>query len=70
MIDQTKRILSDLVAFPTVSADSNLDMIAYLKKFVSKTAGRRLMYWQMKRAAKPIFCTVKLNLLEADRTNL
>lgn len=30
MIDQTKRILSDLVAFPTVSADSNLDMIAYL----------------------------------------
>jgi acetylornithine deacetylase len=30
MIDQTKRILSDLVAFPTVSADSNLEMIAYL----------------------------------------
>lgn len=30
MIDQTTRILSDLIAFPTVSADSNLDMIAYL----------------------------------------
>ncbi|MEP5154287.1 acetylornithine deacetylase [Planktotalea sp.] len=30
MIDQTKRILADLIAFPTVSADSNLDMIAYL----------------------------------------
>ncbi|CAN0587455.1 unnamed protein product, partial [Ectocarpus sp. 12 AP-2014] len=30
MIDQTKRILSDLIAFPTVSADSNLEMIAYL----------------------------------------
>ena len=30
MINQTKRILSDLIAFPTVSADSNLDMIAYL----------------------------------------
>lgn len=30
MIKQTKRILSDLVAFPTVSADSNLEMIAYL----------------------------------------
>lgn len=30
MIEQTKRILSDLVAFPTVSADSNLEMIAYL----------------------------------------
>lgn len=30
MIDQTTRILSDLIAFPTVSADSNLEMIAYL----------------------------------------
>ena len=30
MLDQTKRILADLIAFPTVSADSNLDMIAYL----------------------------------------
>jgi len=30
MIEETKRILSDLIAFPTVSADSNLDMIAYL----------------------------------------
>ncbi|WP_300518701.1 acetylornithine deacetylase [Aliiroseovarius sp.] len=30
MLDETKRILADLIAFPTVSADSNLDMIAYL----------------------------------------
>ena len=30
MIEQTKRILSDLIGFPTVSADSNLQMIAYL----------------------------------------
>lgn len=30
MIEDTKRILSDLIAFPTVSADSNLEMIAYL----------------------------------------
>lgn len=30
MIDETKRILSDLIAFPTISAGSNLDMIAYL----------------------------------------
>ncbi|MEP1766773.1 MAG: acetylornithine deacetylase [Sulfitobacter sp.] len=30
MIDETKRILSDLIAFPTVSVDSNLEMIAYL----------------------------------------
>jgi acetylornithine deacetylase len=30
VIDRTTRILSDLIAFPTVSADSNLEMIAYL----------------------------------------
>lgn len=30
MINDTTRILSDLIAFPTVSSDSNLDMIAYL----------------------------------------
>jgi len=30
MIAQTKSILSDLIAFETVSADSNLEMIAYL----------------------------------------
>jgi acetylornithine deacetylase len=30
MIEDTKRILSDLIAFPTVSADSNLEMITYL----------------------------------------
>ncbi|ATF19165.1 acetylornithine deacetylase [Phaeobacter gallaeciensis] len=30
MIEHTTRILSDLIAFPTVSADSNLEMIAYL----------------------------------------
>jgi len=30
MLETTKQILSDLIAFPTVSVDSNLDMIAYL----------------------------------------
>ncbi len=30
MLEETKHILSQLVAFPTVSADSNLDMIHYL----------------------------------------
>lgn len=30
MLEQTTRILSDLIAYPTVSADSNLEMIAYL----------------------------------------
>ena len=30
MLQTTKDILADLIAFPTVSANSNLDMIAYL----------------------------------------
>ncbi|SEW32372.1 acetylornithine deacetylase [Cognatiyoonia koreensis] len=30
MIAQTTQILSDLIAFPTVSSDSNLEMVAYL----------------------------------------
>ncbi|CAM3703278.1 acetylornithine deacetylase [Phaeobacter inhibens] len=30
MMEQTTGILSDLIAYPTVSADSNLEMIAYL----------------------------------------
>lgn len=30
MLETTKQILSDLIAFPTVSVDSNLDMIVYL----------------------------------------
>ncbi|MEM9320705.1 MAG: acetylornithine deacetylase [Pseudomonadota bacterium] len=30
MLEETKRILADLIAFPTVSADSNLAMIDYL----------------------------------------
>ena len=30
MLESTKQILSDLIAFPTVSADSNLDMMTYL----------------------------------------
>ena len=29
MLDQTKAILADLIAYPTVSADSNLDLIAH-----------------------------------------
>lgn len=30
ILDQTKRILADLIAFPTISADSNLAMIDYM----------------------------------------
>ena len=41
MIDRTLEILSDLVAFPTVSSDSNLDLIAYAEDVLGP-AGARL----------------------------
>ncbi|WP_371170241.1 acetylornithine deacetylase [Aliiroseovarius sp. 2305UL8-7] len=40
MIDQTKQILADLIAFPTVSADSNLSMINYLCDKLEKAGAR------------------------------
>lgn len=35
MIERTKEILADLVAFPTVSADSNLELIAYASELLT-----------------------------------
>ncbi|KUJ85289.1 acetylornithine deacetylase [Ruegeria marisrubri] len=34
MLEETKRILSDLIAFPTVSVDSNLAMIGYIADYL------------------------------------
>lgn len=45
MIHETKRILKDLIAFPTVSADSNLDMIAYMADHL-KSSGARVEVFQ------------------------
>jgi len=39
-IDDSKRILADLIAFPTVSADSNRDLIDYTKTLLEKTGAR------------------------------
>ncbi|MFQ5623666.1 MAG: M20/M25/M40 family metallo-hydrolase, partial [Paracoccaceae bacterium] len=40
LLEETKAILADLVAFPTISADSNLDMIAYLEARLSGLGAR------------------------------
>ncbi len=42
IIDKAISILKDLVGFPTVSADSNLEMIAYISK-LSETANARII---------------------------
>jgi acetylornithine deacetylase len=40
MLQTTKDILADLVAFPTVSTDSNLDMISYIARYLENHGAR------------------------------
>lgn len=40
MLDEAKRILKDLIAFPTVSADSNLAMIGYMADHLEACGAR------------------------------
>ena len=37
---RTRQILGDLIAFPTVSVDSNLDMIAYMAELLEAAGAR------------------------------
>jgi acetylornithine deacetylase len=61
MIDQTKRILSDLVAFPTVSADSNLEMIAYLGNRLEDCGAQvDVLADETGRKANFLHCQIKL----------
>ncbi|TMV05643.1 acetylornithine deacetylase [Ruegeria sediminis] len=39
-LERTKQILADLIAFPTVSADSNLEMIAYMADLLGEAGAR------------------------------
>ena len=40
LLDRTIKILADLIAFPTVSTDSNLEMIAYLAEMLGAVGAR------------------------------
>lgn len=40
LLDRTQAILGDLIAFPTISADSNLDLIAYAAERLEDCGGR------------------------------
>lgn len=40
MLDQSKRILKDLIGFPTISADSNLAMIGYMADYLDACGAR------------------------------
>ena len=44
MLDDAKRILSDLIAFPTVSTDSNLDIIDYIAEHLRNCGAKVDIY--------------------------
>lgn len=44
MLTETKRILADLIAFPTISADSNLEMITYMADHLHACGARVDIY--------------------------
>ncbi|MEM9432420.1 MAG: acetylornithine deacetylase [Pseudomonadota bacterium] len=58
MIERTQEILRDLIAFPTVSADSNLEMIAYMADLLERT-GAQIDIFQDKTGQKAnLFATL------------
>ena len=40
VLSQTTDLLGDLIAFPTVSSESNLDMIRYIAKYLDALGAR------------------------------
>ncbi|WP_159586372.1 acetylornithine deacetylase [Chelativorans xinjiangense] len=57
-IAHTKQILADLVAFPTVSADSNLALIAYAAEILSDAGARISMHHDETGAKANLFATL------------
>lgn len=58
MLDQTKRILGDLIAFPTVSSDSNLAMIAYLAERLEAAGAAVTIYRDETSRKANLFATL------------
>ncbi len=40
MLDRTEEILRQLIAYPTISADSNLDLIHYAANLLEDVGGK------------------------------
>ncbi|WP_163269571.1 acetylornithine deacetylase [Chelativorans alearense] len=57
-IAHTKQILADLLAFPTVSADSNLQLIAYAAEILSDAGARISMHHDETGAKANLFATL------------
>lgn len=58
MLDETKRILADLIAFPTVSADSNLEMIGYMSDHLAACGARVEVFDDESGAKANLFATL------------
>ena len=57
-MEQTTQILSDLIAFPTVSADSNLEMIVYLADRLENSGARVDVLLNDSRTKANLFATL------------
>jgi acetylornithine deacetylase len=53
-----KQILADLVAFPTISADSNLELIAYAADILRQAGARLSVSWDETGAKANLFATL------------
>lgn len=58
LLTQTERILSDLIAFPTVSADSNLAMMDYMAGWLEGLGARVDLYRDESGAKANLFATL------------
>lgn len=58
LLDRTKTILADLVAYPTVSADSNLELIAYASNLLADVGARTAVSFDPSGAKANLFATL------------
>jgi acetylornithine deacetylase len=57
-LDRTKEVLADLIAFPTISADSNLEMVAYLADRLESIGAKVEMQQDASGAKANLFATL------------
>lgn len=57
-MEETERLLADLVRFPTVSSDSNLDLIRYIETYLSEFGARCSVFHDETGGKANIFATL------------
>ena len=57
-LQETQRILGDLIAFPTVSMDSNLDMLHYIRDYLEPLGARVTLFHDESGTKANLFATL------------